>query len=192
MKTRLSTILFAFFVCAAFVLASSTAFAAATAEAATAAQIDLSVDIATKKLYTTTPTAKELSKVAKGVVVFPDIVKGGFIIGGQYGVGAFREDGKTLGYYNTAAGTFGLQIGLQKYGYAMFLMTDNAMDYFKKRSGWEFGVGPTVVVVDAGIAGALTTTTAKEDIYVFFFDQKGLMVGLNLEGAKISKIEPDK
>jgi len=160
--------------------------------AASAAEIDGEVDAALKKLYESTPAAKELSKVAKGVLVFPDVIKGGLIVGGQYGKGALREDGKTVGYYNTAAASYGLQAGVQKFGYAMFLMTDSALEYLKKSKGWEIGVGPSIVVVDAGIAKSLTTTTAKEDIYAFFFGQEGLMAGLGLQGSKISRIHPDK
>ena len=163
-----------------------------TAKAATAEEIDGNVDAALKTLYATSPAAKELSKVAKGILVFPEIVKGGIIVGGQYGVGALRKEGKTAGYYNTAAASYGLQLGLQKFGYAMFLMTDSAIEYLNKSSGWEIGVGPSIVIVDEGIAKSLTTTTAKEDIYAFFFSQKGLMAGLGLQGSKITRITPDK
>ena len=74
----------------------------------------------------------------------------------------------------------------------MFLMTDKAMEYLEKSNGWEIGVGPTVVVLDKGMASSLTTTSSKVDVYVFFFSQKGLMLGLGLQGSKISKIEPDQ
>ncbi len=162
------------------------------AGAATAAEIDRDVDAALLKLYASTPAAKELSKVAKGILVFPDIIKGGLIVGGQYGKGALREEGKTVGYYNTVAASYGLQAGVQKFGYALFFINQAALDHLKKSKGWEIGVGPSVVVVDAGLAKSLTTTTAKDDIYAFFFDQKGLMAGLGLQGSKISRIEPDK
>jgi lipid-binding SYLF domain-containing protein len=162
------------------------------ANAATAAEIDRDVDAALQKLYAVSPTAKEFSRVAKGIVIFPEIVKGGLIIGGQYGVGALRKKGRTSGYYKTVAASYGLQIGLQKFGYAMFLMTDSAVEYLDKSSGWEVGVGPSIVIVDEGVAGSLTTSTAKEDVYAFFFSQEGLMAGLGLQGSKISKIDPDK
>ncbi len=158
----------------------------------TAAEIDRNVDSALKKLYAKTPAAKELSKVAKGILVFPDIVKGGLIVGGQYGVGALREGGKTVGYYNTVAASYGLQAGVQKFGFALFFITDSAIKHIEKSDGWEIGVGPSIVIVDEGLASSLTTTTAKKDIYAFFFDQKGLMVGMGLQGSKISKITPDK
>ena len=157
-----------------------------------AAEIDRNADSALQKLYASTPAAKELSKVAKGILVFPDVIKAGLVIGGQYGVGALRVDGKTAGYYKTVAASYGLQAGAQSFGYAMFLMTDSALQYLKNSKGWEVGVGPSVVVADEGLARSLTTSTAKEDIYAFFFGQKGLMAGLGLQGSKISRIEPDK
>jgi lipid-binding SYLF domain-containing protein len=160
-----------------------------SAHAGSAAEIDSDVDTALIKLYEKTPAAKELAKVAKGILVFPSIIKGGFIVGGQFGEGALRIGGKTEGYYNTAAASYGLQAGAQSFGYALFFITDKALDYLKKSEGWEIGVGPSVVIVDEGIAKSLTTTTAKSDIYAFFFDQKGLMAGLGLQGSKISKID---
>ncbi len=160
--------------------------------AATSAEIDKKVEIALESLYKSSPAARELSTVAKGILVFPDIVKGGLIVGGQYGEGALLVRGKTVGYYNTVAASYGLQIGVQSFGYAMFLMTDEALQYLQKSSGWEIGVGPSVVVVDKGLAKNLTTSTAKDDIYAFAFGQKGLMAGLGLQGSKITRINPDK
>jgi lipid-binding SYLF domain-containing protein len=156
------------------------------------AEIDKKVDEATTTLYAGSDTAKKLSTVAKGILVFPSVKKAGFIVGGQFGEGALREGGKTVGYYKTTAASFGLQAGGQKFGYAMFFMTDGALQYLKSSSGWEVGVGPSVVVVDEGVARSLSTTTAKSDIYVFFFNQKGLMAGLGIQGSKISQFQPDK
>ena len=114
------------------------------------------------------------------------------IVGGQYGQGALRIGGKTAGYYNTVAASYGLQAGVQSFGYAMFFMTDEGLKYLNNSAGWEIGVGPSVVVVDEGLASSMTTTTTQDDIYVFFFDQKGLMAGLGLQGSKITQINPDK
>ncbi|MCU0599703.1 MAG: lipid-binding SYLF domain-containing protein [Desulfobacterales bacterium] len=157
--------------------------------AGTAQEIDRDADSALQKLYDSTPAAKELAKVAKGILIFPDIVKGGLIIGGQYGEGALRINGKTTGYYNSVAASYGLQAGVQKFGYALFFMTDSSLEYLKKSEGWEIGVGPTLVVVDEGVAKSLTTTTAKSDIYAFFFSQEGLMAGIGIQGSKITKVE---
>jgi lipid-binding SYLF domain-containing protein len=154
----------------------------------TAAEIDREVDVALEKLYSHQPAAKALAAEAKGILIFPGIVKGGLIIGGQYGEGALRVKGKTAGYYNSVAASYGLQAGIQKFGYALFFMTDSALQYIDKSDGWEIGVGPSIVVVDEGIAKSLTTTTAKSDIYAFFFDQKGLMAGIGLQGTKITKL----
>lgn len=158
------------------------------ANAGTAVELDRDVDNAIAKLYRTSPVAKEFSEIAKGILVFPSVIKGGFIVGGQYGEGALRVHGKTAGYYSTAAASYGLQIGAQAFGYAMIFMTDHALQYLNQSSGWEVGVGPSFVVVDDGMAKSLTTSTAQDDIYVFFFDQKGLMAGLGVQGSKITKI----
>lgn len=158
--------------------------------AKSAGEIDAGVDDALKKLYDKTPAAKDLSKIAKGILVFPGIYKGGLIVGGQYGEGALRKEGKTTGYYNTVAASYGLQAGAQKFGYAMFFLDDASLAYLNKSEGWEIGVGPNITVVDEGIARSLSTTTAKEGIFVFFFDQKGLMAGLGIQGSKITKITP--
>lgn len=161
---------------------------AAVASAASAAEIEKAVSAAEKKLYAKYPAAKALAQGAKGILIFPNIVKGGFVVGGLYGEGALHKEGKTEGYYNTVAASYGLQVGLQKYGYALFFMTDAALNYLKKSDGWEIGVGPSIVIVDEGLAKSMTTTTAKSDVYAFFFDQKGLMAGLGLQGTKITKI----
>ena len=159
------------------------------AAAATAVEINRDVKIALEKLYAKSPKAKALGEKAKGILVFPGIVKGGFLAGGQYGEGALIKDGKTAGYYNTVQGSFGLQAGIQKYGYALFLMTDSALKWIDKSDGWEIGVGPSIVVMDAGAAASATTTTLQSEIYAFFFDQKGLMGGIGLQGTKITKIK---
>lgn len=159
-------------------------------KSAAAAQIDRDVDTALTKLYETTPLAETLRKEAKGVLVFPSVVKGGLMIGAQYGKGALRKDGETVGYYNAFSASYGLQIGVQAFGYALFMMNDKALSYLDQSSGWEIGVGPTIVVLDAGAAKSFSTTTAKDDIYAFIFDQKGLMAGVALQGSKITKINP--
>jgi len=160
--------------------------------AVTADEIDAKVDVALEELYKTTPVARELAKTAKGILVFPDIIKAGLIIGGQYGTGALRVAGKTTGYYNSAEGSFGLQAGAQQFGYALFFMSESALTYLTNSKGWELGVGPNIVVMDDGKATAYTTTTLKDEIYAFFFDQEGLMAGIGIQGSKITKINPDK
>ena len=172
-----------------FLIAGSTLVSPNPAAAASAAEISRDVQSALKTLYAQSAAAKTLDEKAKGILVFPGIVKGGFLAGGQFGEGALIKDGKTAGYYNTVQGSFGLQAGIQKYGYALFLMTDSAMKWVDKSDGWEIGVGPSIVVMDIGAAASATTTTLQAEIYAFFFDQKGLMGGLGLQGTKITKIK---
>ena len=156
------------------------------------ASINKDVAAALTNLYQQVPAAKRLAERAKAILVFPSVVKGGLIVGGQYGEGALRKGGETVGYYSTAGVSYGLQAGAQSFGYALFFMNDAALKYLDQSNGWELGVGPSVVVVDQGMAETLTTTTAQKDIYAFIFGQKGLMAGLGLQGSKITRIRPDK
>jgi lipid-binding SYLF domain-containing protein len=154
----------------------------------TAKEIDQHVRAALQKLYQTKPLAKDLSTRAKGILVFPKITKAGFLVGGAYGEGELVRNGRTVGYYSSIAGSYGLQVGVQWFGYALFLMTDAALQYLDNSNGWEIGVGPSVVVVDEGMAKRHSSTTLTQDAYAFIFGQKGLMAGLGIEGSKISKM----
>jgi len=168
-------------------LQASMAIAGQSAEAA---QIDREADAALKKLLEDTPEAEMFRKEAKGILVFPSIVKGGFIIGAHYGKGALKKNGATVGYYSSIAASYGLQAGIQSFGFVMFFMNEKALEYLDNSSGWEVGVGPSIVVMDKGMGKSLTTTTGRSDVYAFIFSQQGLMAGLGLQGSKISKIDP--
>ena len=159
------------------------------ARAASAAGIDADVDAALMKLYEEQPVAKMLAEKAVAILVFPNMVKAGFLVGAQYGEGALLKKGRTVGYYNSVAASYGLQAGAQTFGYVLFLMTNSAVHYLNRSGGWEIGVGPSIVVADEGIARTLTSTTLKSDVYAFIFDQKGLMAGIGLQGSKITKIK---
>jgi len=139
-------------------------------------------------LTSTNPVAADLSKKAKAVLIFPNIVKAGLIFGGAYGEGVLKQGSTIDGYYNSVTGSFGWQAGAQSYGYVVFLMNDKAVNYIHKTHGWEIGTGPTVVMVNAGVAKNLSTSTLKNDAYAFIFDQQGLMASLSIEGTKISRI----
>ncbi len=167
-------------------------FSQSAVMAASAEELNKEADIALEKLYKSTPVAKKLAAEANGILIFPSILKAGLILAGQGGDGVLRVNGETTAYYSSRGASIGLQAGGQTYGYVMFMMTPAAMKSLEEDSGWEVGVGPTVVVVDAGMAKNLTTTTAKDDVYAFIFGQEGLMAGLGLQGNKITRIEPDK
>ncbi len=155
--------------------------------------LDNDVHAAIALLLETTPAAKRLAETAKGALVFPNIVKAGFMVGVQYGNGALvraKQGGGyyIAGYYNITSASYGLQLGIQTFGYVMALMTDLAIETVETSKGWELGVGPSIVIVDAGVAKTLTTKTAKSDVYAFTFGQKGLMAGLGLQGSKITRL----
>ena len=153
-----------------------------------AEEIDRGVDAALAKLYGENEAARLLRENAKGVLVFPRMLKAGFLFGGQIGEGALRRNGRTSGYYNSVAASYGLQAGAQTFGYALFFMNDTALEYLDKSAGFELGVGPSLVVVDAGAAKSMTSTTLTHDVYAFVFDQKGLMAGIGIQGSKITRI----
>ncbi len=157
--------------------------------AATGHILDQDADAALKHLYSTSPGAKALGDKASGVLVFPSITKAAFVVGAQGGDGVLFEKGKPAGYYNSGAVSVGLQAGVQTYGYALFFMNPSDLAYLKNSSGWSLGVGPTIVVADAGAAKDASTLTGKPGVYAFIFDQKGLMAGIGLVGQKISKIK---
>jgi lipid-binding SYLF domain-containing protein len=143
---------------------------------------------ALKNLYANNTAAKLIGSKAKGILVFPHIVKAGFMFGGQMGDGVLTKKGKRAGIYNSVAASYGLQAGLQVYGYALFFMNDKALAYLDKSGGWEVGVGPSIVVVDQGMGKSMTSTTLTQDVYAFIFDQKGLMGGLGVQGSKITRL----
>ena len=155
-----------------------------------AAELAQESQAALKQLYAAAPLAKELGPKAHAILVFPKVTKAGLGIGGQYGEGALLKGGKAVAYYKTTGASFGLQAGGQRYGYAMIFMNAKALEQLDNANGFEVGVGPSVVLVDEGMAKTATTTTLKDDIYAFVFGQKGLMAGLGIQGNKITKITP--
>ncbi len=159
-------------------------------DAMSAAEIDRDVSTALTTLYQQSPSFKQLAAKAKGVLVFPNVLKAGFIGGAQYGKGAMRKQGRTVGYYNLVAGSYGLQAGVQTFDYVLFFMNDEALAHLNSSKGFEVGVGPSIVVLDEGMARNITTTTARDDVYAVVFGQKGLMAGLGLQGSKITRIKP--
>jgi lipid-binding SYLF domain-containing protein len=159
------------------------------AQAATAEDLKQDAAQALQTLYKSHPEAEKLAKAAKAVLVFPKIIKAGLVFGGSYGEGVMNKGSSFAGYYNSVSASWGWQAGAESYGYVVFLMNDEAVRYLDKSNGWEFGVGPNVVVVNEGIARNLSTTTLKDDAYAYIFDQQGLMASLSIEGTKVSPIK---
>lgn len=178
-----------FILAAVFAAATSVSLGAYQgAHAATAEDLNKEAELALDKLYATNPVAKEIAGKAQAVLIFPNVVKAGLVFGAAYGEGLLKQGGEVTNYYNSVTGSWGLQAGAQSYGYAVFLMNDAAVNYLAESRGWEIGVGPTVVVVDEGVAKNLSSSTLKDDAYAFIFDQQGLMAGVSIEGTKITVI----
>jgi lipid-binding SYLF domain-containing protein len=163
--------------------------ASVDALAATAQDLNTDAAQALAALYKERPVAEAVSKKAKAVLVFPKIVKAGLVFGGSYGEGVLMKGGVASEYFNSVSASWGWQAGAESYAYFVFLMSDKAVDYLAKSKGWEFGIGPTVVVVNEGVAKNLSTTTLKDDAYAFISDQQGLMASLSIEGTKVSQIK---
>ena len=158
------------------------------ATAASGQKIERDARAALEKLYRNNAGARALRAKATGVLVFPNMLKAGFMFGGQIGEGALFRGGKVTGFYNSVAASYGFQAGGQVFGYALFFMSDSALAYLDKSGGFELGSGPSLVVVDEGVAKSLTSTTVTQDVYAFVFDQKGLMGGMGIQGSKITRV----
>src|SRR5215472_8255574 len=156
--------------------------------AASASEINRSATQALNTLYKNNPNARTLGDQAVGVLIFPSIVKGGFIIAGQFGDGALRKKGKTVAYYRSLAASYGFQAGVQAFGYVLFFMDDESVQYLNNSAGWELGTGPSLVVLEEGFRKVFSTTTLQKGVYAFVFDQKGLMGGVGIQGSKITRI----
>ncbi len=153
----------------------------------TVSALEVSARQALDRLTSTVPAANALNAKAVAVLVFPRITKVGLIFGGQHGEGVLFRNGKADGYYVNMGASWGLQAGAKQYGYAMFFMTEGALGALTSTGGFEIGIGPTVVVVDQGMAKQMTTMNLDSDIYAFIFTARGLMAGLGLRGNRISR-----
>ncbi|WP_323011654.1 YSC84-related protein [Castellaniella sp.] len=157
--------------------------------AAADAKLEAESKAALEQLYSQQPIARLMSEHASAVLVFPRIVKAGLIIGGEHGQGVLFQNGKASGHYSSTGISYGLQAGAQAYAYALFFMNDAALRTLDQRDGWEIGVGPSVVLIDQGMASKLSTTTMDSDIYAYIFGQQGLMAGIGIQGSKITRLD---
>ena len=152
-------------------------------------EIDSSVDATLSKLATTIPGSRELVNKARGVLVFPSVLAAGLGIGGEYGEGALRVNGRNVDYYSTASASFGLQIGAQSKAVVFLFMTQEALDKFQNSQGWTAGVDGSVAVIKAGVNGDIDLNTITQPVNVFVMTNKGLMANLTVEGTKITKLK---
>ncbi|MDT8370390.1 MAG: YSC84-related protein [Gammaproteobacteria bacterium] len=179
----LSTRLFTFFI--SFIMMT---LSFSVAHADSAAEINIGVKETLKRFRADVPGGDEFLAQAKGVLVFPTVLKAGFGIGGEYGEGALQVDGKTVAYYSTAAASIGLQLGAQSKSVVVIFMTNDALKSFQNSDGWKAGVDGSVAVVEWGAAEDINTIDIKDPILGFVFSNKGLMYNLTLEGSKFTKL----
>ncbi len=158
------------------------------AVAASAVEIDADVNAALKRFFHTVPEGPELYYRAAGVLIFPSVIKAGIGIGGEYGEGALRARGRTIGYYNTVSASIGFQFGAQSRSVIIMFMTDRALREFQRSNGWEAGVDGSVTLIKIGAGGTIDTNNIRDPIIGFVFGAKGLMYNLTLEGSKISRL----
>jgi len=167
-------------------------FLSGNSPAKTAKEIDASVDVAIERFYKQVKGAKEFVKTSKGMLVMPNVVKGAFIVGGEYGEGALRIGRKTVDYYNTVSGSIGFQIGGQSKDIILLFMTDEALNQFRASKGWEAGIDGNVALISVGAGERADTTTLKDPIVGFVFDAKGLIADISLKGAKFTKLDKNE
>lgn len=167
----------------------STALASTGTLAASKVEIDAEVREAVAAFYRHTSAGQELAGKAAGMLVFPNVIKAGMGVGGEFGEGALLVGGKPVAYYNIASASIGFQLGAQARSQIVLFMTSNALDKFRRSQGWKAGVDGSVALATLGAGGAIDSETAKKPIIGFIFSNKGLMYNLTFEGSKISRIE---
>lgn len=159
------------------------------AQAASKTEIDAETKETVQNFYKHTAAGRELAKKAAGMLVFPNVIKAGIGIGGEYGEGALLLKGKTVGYYSIAAASIGFQLGAQARSQIVLFMNDKVLGGFRNSQGWQAGVDGSVALADLGAGGAIDSETAKKPIIGFIFSGKGLMYNLTFEGSKITRID---
>jgi len=151
--------------------------------------IDAKVNVALKRFFEQVKGSKEFADNAKGLLIMPSVMKAAFIIGGEFGEGALRINGKTVDYYNMVSGSFGFQIGAEAKDIVIAFMTQDALNGFRGSRGWEAGVDGNVALITVGAGERVDTRTTKDPIVGFVFDVKGLMADISLKGAKFTKLD---
>ncbi|WDD90378.1 twin-arginine translocation pathway signal (plasmid) [Burkholderia sp. FERM BP-3421] len=151
--------------------------------------IDAGVDSTLTRLYGTANGSRELVHRARGVLTFPSVVDAGFIVGGQYGEGSLRVDGRTTGYYSTVTGSIGFQAGMQSRAIVFLFMTEESLARFRSVDGWSAGGDASVAVLKVGANGDIDTSSASNQVDAFVLTNSGLMAGVSLQGTKVTRLK---
>jgi lipid-binding SYLF domain-containing protein len=161
---------------------------AAGPQAASKTEIDVKVTASLEQFRKEITGGAAFLEKAQGVLVFPEVLKAGFGVGGEYGEGALIIGGQTADYYSTAAASFGFQLGAQVKTIVLVFLTKDALDKFRNSAGFEVGADAAVAVVEVGAGVDINTMNIQDPIVGFVLSNKGLMYNLTLEGTKITKL----
>ncbi len=173
-----------------FVIAGSASLAGCTTSGLSKSrnQLDQEADIARAELFRTVPGAQQLAAQAAGILIVPDIKQAGLIVGGAYGEGVLMIGEAKVDYFSYAAGSFGLQFGVQRYAHALFFMTQEVLAGFRFSDGWQLGVDAEFTTPQDALSVGVTTNTINRPVHAVVFGNRGLLVGATLEGAKYSRV----
>ena len=144
-------------------------------------------EAAREDLFRQVPAARGVAADSAGYLIFPSVTQGAFVFGAQYGNGVLFVDGKPVGFFNVAGGSFGLQVGAQNFSQAYFFTTPEALATFRRTRGLELGAGVDFAVADIGTSGSISTSTLQKPVIVFVYGQQGLFAGVNVAGQKITQ-----
>jgi lipid-binding SYLF domain-containing protein len=152
------------------------------------ASINVRVDDALADLFRQVEGSRELVSQARGVLVFPDVLKAGLMFGASRGDGALRVGGTTQSFHATTSGSFGLQAGAQSSAIFILFMTEDALTRFQNSSGWTAGADASVTLVSVGASSNVSTTTAQQPVIGYVLANRGLMAGVSLNGTRITRL----
>lgn len=164
-------------------------FASAASFADTKPELDVGVHETIKAFDALNPHNREMLHAAAGALVFPRVTKAGAGIAGEYGEGALRVDGKTVGYYSVSSASIGLTLGAAKRSEVIVFTTPESLNQFTSSKGWSVGADTGVALISKGGGADYDTETLKKPVVGFAFAEKGLIGDLSLEGSKIDKID---
>jgi len=150
--------------------------------------INRDAEIALQNLFEIDPNTISIYKNAPATLIIPRITKAGVVLGGAYGEGVLRINEAPVDYYSLASASYGFQIGAQQYSNIIFFMTEEALQKFRVKDGWELGADAEVVFRDKGYSIGVSSKTISKPVYAVVFDQKGLLAGTSLVGAKFSRL----
>jgi lipid-binding SYLF domain-containing protein len=162
------------------------------ANAESASELRRQSEKALHRLYENNPKAATLGERAVAVLVFPKVIKAGFMVAAQRGDGVLFKNGEVAGYYNMTSAGYGIQAGIQELSYALLFMDENSLKYLKKSDGFDIGSAPGLVMGDQGFSGSMSVASFQHGIAAFIWGQKGLMGGLGLQGTKITRYTPSE